>query len=616
MGDRVRWAFRHDLPGESDEQLTDRARSGDKSAFGELYRRHRKAAESTAWCLLRSKSDADDVVADAFTGVLSALRNGRGPRDNFRAYLLACVRNGCRVRRMPPIPVSEDQLERWSPSLEDPERYVEANTVARAFSSLTPRWQHTLWLTEVEQQSPSEVSARMKLSPNATAALAHRARQAFATAYLAEHVAAVSNKECIRVAPHLAGYVRNQLSNAQLTAVERHLISCSHCSAAVAELRDVNTSLRSLLPAVPGALAGAGATLAAETSLVATTVGGLSLGLPGAGILLKGLVAVLLVAPVLSTDIPHGNGRSGQADENIVAVPEAAAAAGGDPTSARDVASPPAGESAGSIDEPDSTTAEGTSAADPEPALAPAGQPGSPINAGEAGGGELVATASTVELPATTTPATSGPPIVTAPSQLGDFVEGAVDNVVRPLIRMVTEPLVETLDEALALMGLGSTGETITMLRHLVPLLDGPLVGAVLDELLDLTSIVPADGSAEPTEPASESAPASGGLDDVPPTSSQTAAPSTAHPPAGSPSNPNAPAAPPGSYPPTTPSPAVLPDVPSMTLPSISLPAISLPAIVIPPISIPPIVIPIFGLPPITLPVISIPPITLPKLLG
>ena len=75
-----------------------------------------------------------------------------------------------------------------SPVYEDPERYVEADTVARAFASLSPRWQQTLWLTEVEQRSSAEVAAHLQLAPNATAALTHRAREAFATAYLAEHI--------------------------------------------------------------------------------------------------------------------------------------------------------------------------------------------------------------------------------------------------------------------------------------------------------------------------------------------------------------------------------------------------------------------------------------------
>src|SRR5690606_5923187 len=121
-------------------------------AYSELYQRHRKAAESTARCLLRSRADADDVVADAFAGVLSAIRNGRGPRDNFRRYLLACVRNGCRVRhRTVPFAPEHRQFHAGRPGdapvLEEPERYVEADTVARAFAALSPRWQQMLWST-------------------------------------------------------------------------------------------------------------------------------------------------------------------------------------------------------------------------------------------------------------------------------------------------------------------------------------------------------------------------------------------------------------------------------------------------------------------------------------
>ena len=319
MGERVLWALRHDLPGESDEQLTDRARQGDQSAFGELYRRHRKAAESTAWCLLRSKSDADDIVSDAFAGVLSALRNGRGPRDNFRGYLLACVRNGCRSRRTPTVLVDESQLERWNPAVEDPERYVEADTVARAFSSLAPRWQQTLWMTEVEQLHPTEVSERLDLTPNAAAALTHRARQAFAEAYLAEHVVVATGKECRKVAALLPGYVRHQLRDLQQATVERHIVNCQLCARAVDDLRDVNASLRSLLPLTPAALGTAAA--ATEAVVAGTTIGGgLSIGLPSSGVLLKGLIAVVLVAPILSTDSPF-SGRGGD-DQRAVSVME------------------------------------------------------------------------------------------------------------------------------------------------------------------------------------------------------------------------------------------------------------------------------------------------------
>ena len=112
----------------------------------------------------------------------------------------------------------------------------------------SPRWQETLWLTEVEQRSAAEVAAHLQLAPNATAALTHRAREAFATAYLAEHIQSATDETCERYAPRLAAFVRGQLTDMQRGDVEQHLVDCPRCQQAVDELRDVNTSLRKLLP--------------------------------------------------------------------------------------------------------------------------------------------------------------------------------------------------------------------------------------------------------------------------------------------------------------------------------------------------------------------------------
>ena len=592
MGERVLWAFRHDLPGESDEQLTDRARNGDKSAFGELYRRHRKAAESTAWCLLRSKADADDVVSDAFAGVLSALRNGRGPRDNFRGYLLACVRNGCRSRRTPTVLVEESQLERWNPAQEDPERYVEADTVARAFSSLAPRWQHTLWMTEVEQLAPTEVSERLDLSPNAAAALTHRARQAFAEAYLAEHIVAATGKECRKVAQLLPGYVRNQLRDLQQATVERHVVNCQACAKAVDDLRDVNASLRSLLPLGPAAVGSAAAATEAVVTGTVATVGGLSIGLPSTGMLLKGLVAVLLVAPALSTDSPF-RGDDGD-NRRAVSVAESGDAAS---NPGPDEGSSPVLTVAAQAST--AATLPATTIADDEP---------------EAGGGErptatVVPTTPTlpVPIPVVTIPITVPNGLVPNVPIVGGVVDDLLEDTVEPIVGAVTEPMVETLDEALAFMGLGSTGETVSMLRSLVPLLDGPLLGPVVDELLDLTPIDtgsspsggggPAMADGTPGDDASDDGDdgASGGLTvpglpavDVP--------------------LPTTPGSPPASVPTVS--------VPSVTMPPVSLPPLSSPPITVPILDLPPITLPVISLPAITPPSIVIPPVTIPDLLG
>ena len=594
MGDRVLWSFRHDLPGETDEQLTDRARTGDKSAFGELYRRHRKAAESTAWCLLRSKSDADDVVSDAFTGVLSALRNGRGPRDNFRGYLLACVRNGCRSRRTPAVLVDQNQLDRWNPALEDPEKYVEADTVARAFSSLAPRWQQALWMTEVEQLPATEVSERLELSPNATAALTHRARQAFAEAYLAEHIGATTAKDCLRIAPHLPGYVRNQLREQQLAAVERHLVNCQRCAAAVADLRDVNASLRSLLPVAPQTLGAAA--VATEATMTATTMGGgLTLGLPSTGLLVKGLVAVLLVAPVLSTDSPSSAGRETR-------VESAAEAVATSPIAEIDAAAPVTEPTASSdrVEPIPTTTIEATTPAAPEPALV------SPESVSEEQPAAMLPVVPVTQLAVPSVPALPVPSLLQAVPPLPDVLDGVVNDAVLPLVGGATEPVVETLDEALAMMGFGTSGATVVMLRSLVPILDGPLLGPVVDELLDLTSI--GDGSIQAAATAGEPA-ASGDLDDP---SNEAGAPVLS--PGGSPTVDVSGAPPGGSAPVSTPGAAV--SIPAVTTPAVTTPAMTTPAVTTPAISVPSISVPLPNLPVTTLAAITLPTVTLPDLLG
>jgi hypothetical protein len=492
--------------------------------------------------------------------------------------------------------------------------------VARAFSTLAPRWQHTLWMTEVEQLPANEVSERLELSANATAALTHRARQAFAEAYLAEHIGTTTEKDCRRIAPHLPGYVRNQLRDLQLSTVERHLVNCQRCAAAVADLRDVNASLRSLLPAAPPVLAGAAA--ATQATIAATTVGGLTAGLPGAGLLVKGLVAVLLVAPVLSTDSPFSGGGDGGSDARVASASDTGAASG----QAADV----------------ETTEAATGTVTPIETEAPATEtPSTTIELEVDEGGGVAAerpsavtetTRPPLNVPASVLPSVSPPtlPPVTAPL-LPDVVDGVlqpvVDDVLRPIVGGVTEPVVETLDEALAMMGLGSTGETIAMLRSFVPILDGPLLGPVVDELLDLVSI--GDGSTSPTGGAAPAPSPDGGLDVLPspPADDSDGDPSPGANPIGIPPIVLPDGPPLGSLPvdvpPVTVPPVTVPviSIPVISIPLISVPAVSLPAISLPPVSVPPVSVPPISVPPISipllnLPVISVPVITLPDLLG
>ncbi|MGH8974648.1 MAG: RNA polymerase sigma factor, partial [Acidimicrobiia bacterium] len=82
----------------TEEELLDRARKGDKTAFGALYLRHRDAARKVAGMCATSAADAEDAVAEGFARVFAALPRMAGRDISFRPYLLTAVRNAATDR--------------------------------------------------------------------------------------------------------------------------------------------------------------------------------------------------------------------------------------------------------------------------------------------------------------------------------------------------------------------------------------------------------------------------------------------------------------------------------------------------------------------------------------
>ena len=439
----------------TDEQLVELARSGGSrtGAWDELYRRHAGSARSLARHLLRDRHDADDVVNEAFAGVISAIGHGAGPRDNFRQYLMACVRNGCKKRAWKgSASVSTDPaiLEaRHGAVFEDAEQFGEAGLVASAFSSLSPDWQRALWLTAVEERPTEEIARELGRRPAAVAALAHRAREAFAEAYLSQHQKRVTSPACERITPKLAHYVRGRSGDIDTARIEHHLATCADCTHAVGELRDVNSSLRTL--ALPTTLAGAGvaaATMAPVLALgTASSFGGWAAGVLGGITFAKAaLIAALLVPAVaIATEAATDDKRTIAAAEAVdesTPVPTTAPAREEDDGGAdADGAPDPRGEAVtAAVSATESTTASTSPAATADagldaeaPLAAPVldGQPDPGISittlavpsvlpsAGPVGAAPIVSVprAPTVTLPGgVSTPAVSLPPISVLPS--------------------------------------------------------------------------------------------------------------------------------------------------------------------------------------------------------
>ena len=265
------------VDGPGDAELISAVRGGDSDAYGELFARHVDAARRLAR-QLAGHADADDLVSDAFTKVLTVLQRGGGPDLAFRAYLLTAVRrlHVDRIRagsRLRPV----DDLTPFDPGLPFQDTAVEGfdnAAAARAFSSLPERWQMVLWHTEVEQQKPGDIAPLLGMSANSVSALAYRAREGLRQAFLSQHATDPDDVDCAWTRDHLGAYVRGGLSRRDAARVDDHLAACRACAAVYLELTEVNSGLAGLL--APLLLGSAGASYLTSTgagsSVLSTTL--------------------------------------------------------------------------------------------------------------------------------------------------------------------------------------------------------------------------------------------------------------------------------------------------------------------------------------------------------
>lgn len=267
-----------------DPELIAAVRSGEISAYGALFDRHREAAMRVARYAARNSTDADDLVAEAFAKVLAQLQAGRGPDTAFRAYLLTTVRrlhiDRTRAQQREVVTDSERELDRGVEFDDLALAEFERGTAGRAFASLPERWQLVLWHLDVERQKPAEVAPLLGLSPNSVSALAYRAREGLRQAYLRFHLTDVTEESCQHTTELLGAYVRGGLSNRDATKVRTHLDECARCMGVYLELNEINADLRAVIG--PIVLGGALAAYLAGSGSAATLGGGLMAGVKNA----------------------------------------------------------------------------------------------------------------------------------------------------------------------------------------------------------------------------------------------------------------------------------------------------------------------------------------------
>ncbi|EST37598.1 hypothetical protein N566_12165, partial [Streptomycetaceae bacterium MP113-05] len=261
-------------PPEADSALLRRMRSGDGTAYEALYHRHAEAVRRYARTCCRDAHTAEDLTNEVFARTLQAVSAGAGPDTAVRAYLLTSVRRvaAAWVRTARREQLVEDfalfaqsaaDASRPAGGSSSPEedtlslgadvramREADRTMAVQAFRSLPERYRTVLWHTTVEEESPREVAPLLGLSDNATAVLAHRAREKLRQAYLQAHVsrARTDGGDCARHAERLGAYARGGLRMRAERGLRRHLDDCGACRAAALEVADLNAQIRQLVP--------------------------------------------------------------------------------------------------------------------------------------------------------------------------------------------------------------------------------------------------------------------------------------------------------------------------------------------------------------------------------
>lgn len=279
----------------SDESLADRVRAGDESAFGTLWERHARAGLAAARQFAQI-ADPDDLVSEAYLRILGAMRRGGGPSDAFRPYLYRTIRNVAMTIARGETAVSLELVGDLEDAGADPETATAQKTITvRAFRTLPERWQTVLWYTEVEGMEPADAAPLLGLTPNATAALAYRAREGLRAAWLQAHVSDLRVPPgCRWTTSHMSEYVRGSLTPRARLRFDQHLDTCTRCSILVEEVDDVGQRLAVvLLPLTLGGAAALG--LLTERAHGATPAGSATGGTQVAASAARGLPRPALV---------------------------------------------------------------------------------------------------------------------------------------------------------------------------------------------------------------------------------------------------------------------------------------------------------------------------------
>jgi RNA polymerase sigma-70 factor (ECF subfamily) len=180
---------------ESDDALMRRAGSGDKTAFALLVRRHLARATALAQRITGNRSDAEEIVQEAFLRCWQKApewrpandrtandRGAEGSTAQFGTWLYRVLVNLCLDRRRRPQPVAIEAAETVADGAADgfdeTARGETSRRVQAAMAQLPARQRAALALCYFEGLGNIEAAATLDISIGALESLLVRARRA------------------------------------------------------------------------------------------------------------------------------------------------------------------------------------------------------------------------------------------------------------------------------------------------------------------------------------------------------------------------------------------------------------------------------------------------------
>ncbi len=170
----------------SDGQLANKARAGDRSAFGALVAQYLRPALAVAWEYAPSRDDAEDLVQEAFHRALRGLE-GFDERLPFRPWLFTIIRNvgrnaAERNARWGSVAVPDTLPANDADPADLAHRALLRERIDQGLDLLPPMQRSCFRLCDVEGFEVSEVAEMLGVASATVRTHRHRARATLRTA--------------------------------------------------------------------------------------------------------------------------------------------------------------------------------------------------------------------------------------------------------------------------------------------------------------------------------------------------------------------------------------------------------------------------------------------------